>query len=456
MPVIHLKTENTEESVKVDTPHLAINIFSIPEEEGGGHVFEEYVSKAIAEKLDAAGWKVTLVVPDDQVASSGWRAFFPSISLSEPTLRASLTPPRRLRPGFKLMKMGFIGRLWERVFSTLSFRLFGCDVRYFQPSKADNLAHRSRVIATELSARGIDLIYSPSAKIASVDIPYVITVWDLQHRLQPWFPEVAGQDLRQAREENYSRIIPRASGIVCGTQRGCSEVSSFYDYADDNLHVIPMPYAPLPQSARPNNLPSNIESEGYLFYPAQLWKHKNHLLLIETIGQLKRQGKKIPHLVATGCTKPQVAGPDPDCGSFNICESRARELEISEYVHWLGFVSRPELSYLYEHAKALAFVSWFGPDNIPPLEAFSKECPVIAADVPGVREQLQDACQYIDPASVDSLVDAILKLDLMPESIAEMVGKGKSISATRGVVDYARNLENTLKSVIPACVRQNN
>ena len=187
-------------------PHLAVNIFGIPEEEGGGHVFEEYVSKAVCERLVNRGWRVTLVVQDEKVAATGWRSAFPFVSLSEPTLRAKLTIPRQLRPGIKKFGNGINGRFWNRFLGTLSFRLFGCDLRYVQSSKEDILTHRSRVLASELKALGIDLFYSPSTKTPTIDIPYVVTVWDLQHRLQPWFPEVAGQGLWNMREENYSRI----------------------------------------------------------------------------------------------------------------------------------------------------------------------------------------------------------------------------------------------------------
>jgi glycosyltransferase involved in cell wall biosynthesis len=209
----------------------------------------------------------------------------------------------------------------------------------------------------------------------------------------------------------------------------------------------------LPEASRPKNLPLHVESQGYIFYPAAFWKHKNHILIIEAMGSLKQLGAKMVHVVFTGSKVPVIAGDDPDSGSFTICESRAHELGISDYVHRLGFVSRSELSYLYDHAKALTFVSWFGPDNLPPLEAFSRECPVIAADVPGAREQLKDACQYIDPASMDSLRDALVKLDATPDMVADMVQKGKRIVAERTGADYARTLEAILGNIMPGCLR---
>jgi hypothetical protein len=37
-------------------------------------------------------------------------------------------------------------------------------------------------------------------------------------------------------------------------------------------------------------------------------------------------------------------------------------------VRFLGFVPRSDLVMLYRHAFALAYVTFFGPENLPPLE----------------------------------------------------------------------------------------
>ena len=39
----------------------------------------------------------------------------------------------------------------------------------------------------------------------------------------------------------------------------------------------------------------------------------------------------------------------------------------------------PDLVALYRHAFALAYVTFFGPENLPPLEAFGLGCPVVAS-----------------------------------------------------------------------------
>jgi glycosyltransferase involved in cell wall biosynthesis len=58
----------------------------------------------------------------------------------------------------------------------------------------------------------------------------------------------------------------------------------------------------------------------------------------------------------------------------------------------------------------LAYVSFCGPENLPPLEAFALGCPVVAAEVAGAQEQLGDAALLVDPKKPDQIAHAIQSL----------------------------------------------
>ncbi|MCX7309067.1 MAG: glycosyltransferase, partial [Afipia sp.] len=92
-----------------------------------------------------------------------------------------------------------------------------------------------------------------------------------------------------------------------------------------------------------------------------------------------------------------------------ITDLAARE-GISELIHPLGFVERNDLVALYRRALALSYVSWCGPENLPPLEAFALGCPVIASRIPGSEEQLGDAALFCEPGDPGSIASAIRKL----------------------------------------------
>ena len=48
----------------------------------------------------------------------------------------------------------------------------------------------------------------------------------------------------------------------------------------------------------------------------------------------------------------------------------------------------------------MIFPSFFGPDNLPPLEAISFQCPVAASDQPGSREQFKNGIPLFDPTNI--------------------------------------------------------
>jgi glycosyltransferase involved in cell wall biosynthesis len=89
---------------------------------------------------------------------------------------------------------------------------------------------------------------------------------------------------------------------------------------------------------------------------------------------------------------------------------RAEELNLSTQVHFLGFVPREDLLSLYHNAFALTYLTFFGPENLPPLEAFALGCPVIASNVSGAQEQLGNAALLVDPKDPNQIALAIKSL----------------------------------------------
>jgi glycosyltransferase involved in cell wall biosynthesis len=79
-----------------------------------------------------------------------------------------------------------------------------------------------------------------------------------------------------------------------------------------------------------------------------------------------------------------------------------------------GRVNDEELASLYGNACALIFPSLYEGFGIPPLEAMYFNCPVVAADIPPVREVCGDAAVYFDPNDFPSLSVAMAKVTHTP------------------------------------------
>jgi glycosyltransferase involved in cell wall biosynthesis len=254
-----------------------------------------------------------------------------------------------------------------------------------------------------LAARDVDLLWSLSPHAPSTNLPYVCTVWDLQHRRQPIFPEVSAGRVWSDRERLFSREIQKAAAVVVGTSAGQAEVERFYGVPPERIWKIPHPtpsFALDPPPAADDALERFGLRPGYVLYPAQFWAHKNHVGLLHALHLLQDEHGVQLDAVFVGS----------DHGNLEHVRSVTRRLGLERRVHFLGFVSRPELVALYRNALVLAYVSFFGPENLPPLEAFALGCPVVASDVPGAEEQLGDAALLVPPASEAKIAEALLTI----------------------------------------------
>jgi len=248
---------------------------------------------------------------------------------------------------------------------------------------------------------GIELMWFVTPYFFEVDVPFILTIWDMQHRLQPWFPEVSSSGEWHRREKFYSAAIRRASAVIVGTEAGKTEIVNFYDIPPERVSLIPHPTPAFALCAsrepRGEVLTGYRIPEGYLFYPAQFWPHKNHVGLLFALHLLReKHGLKLP-VVFVGSDK----------GNMKYVRQTAENLGLSSQVHFLGFVPRQDMIGLYRRAFALTYMTFFGPENLPPLEAFALGCPVIASNVPGAQEQLGDAALLVDPRDEKELAKAI-------------------------------------------------
>lgn len=80
---------------------------------------------------------------------------------------------------------------------------------------------------------------------------------------------------------------------------------------------------------------------------------------------------------------------------------------------------------IYIKVPSQWFFQLFGPDNLPPLEAFANGCPVIASRVCGSEDQLGDAVLMVDPTKPEEIAQAMLAV-FQDESLRCELQKGLS------------------------------
>jgi glycosyltransferase involved in cell wall biosynthesis len=289
---------------------------------------------------------------------------------------------------------------------------------------------------------GVEFIWFLSPRPKPVDLPFMTIVLDLQHRLQPWFPEVSRWGEWEIRERGLSRFLPRAAAIIAGTQAGKDEIVRFYRLSEERIHILPHPtpaFALEAPEADPATLAPLGLPESYLLYPAQFWPHKNHLNLLLALKQLRDEDNFTPGLVLVGS----------DFGNQEFIREQVQALGLAEQVLILGFVSREELIALYQNALALAYLSFFGPENLPPVEAMALGCPVIAADVSGAQEQMGEATLFVPPEDPAEIASAIHKLANDDMLRLGLIQRGRKRAASWTTDDFVRRAFTILDGFEP-------
>lgn len=246
-------------------------------------------------------------------------------------------------------------------------------------------------------------------------MPSLVTIHDLMHRYEKHFKEVSGFGKYIHKENHLNNICKYSKGILVESELGKHHVHESYNYPLDNISVLPL---------IPQNIINNIDSTycidhkyklplKYIFYPAQFWPHKNHIRLIKAVEILREELTDI-QLVLTGSKKYE----------YEKVARLVKDLNLEGVVHFLGFVPERDLAVIYRRATALVLPTFFGPTNIPPLEAFALGCPVAVSNVYGMSEQVGDAGLLFDPKNVADIAEVIKRLWLQDDLRQWLIQKG--------------------------------
>jgi glycosyltransferase involved in cell wall biosynthesis len=310
-------------------------------------------------------------------------------------------------------------------------------VRVPEPSSPTDLT-----LDTTSKQLGVDIVWFLAPDSPPITVPFIVTVWDLEHRNHPYFPEVSVSGWTwEERELYYRGALPRAACVIAGTAEGKRQIEQFYSVPSSLIAVVPF----LTPTFRPDELdehPERLSELGvrppYLFYPAQFWPHKNHVMLLRALTLLGERDQAVD-LVLTGA----------DNGNLGHVRAMAKKLGVENRVRFLGLTDRRTVVTLYRNAAALVFPSFFGPDNLPPLEAFALGCPVIAAAMAGSSEFYGDAAVLLDPACDVAWADAIGVLLNKPELRTDLVERGLARSRQWRPQDYVGAVATRLDALEP-------
>jgi glycosyltransferase involved in cell wall biosynthesis len=349
------------------------------------------------------------------------------------TLQENLAPLARLGIEARFVASGLTDKF-----------IAACAVNEVGRKLQDRLRLVSRIEEAMLRD-SVDLVYfvAPSSLCLSLQkLPYIMTVWDVCHRDSPEFPEVRQFNEFHATDWLYRNGLAGAFLVIADSDALADRIAGRYGISRDRL--LTMPFAPAPLAARQYS--SSMQDvlgkyqleEGYFFYPAQFWAHKNHIRIVQALSALKNAGDERVVVFAGG-----------DQGNLPHVRGAIAELGVGNLVKVLGFVPHEDLRGLYEGCAAVVMPTYFGPTNLPPLEAWSIGKPLIYSST--CARHADGAALLVDPDDASALA-AAMKQVTRSEVATDLIGRG---SLRLAEIDSQRAVaEDALKASIARFARR--
>ena len=270
----------------------------------------------------------------------------------------------------------------------------------------------------QLIRLGCDLVYfaSPTEKSASLQtLNFITTVWDGCHRDMPEFPEVRTFGQFQSRERFFRNQL--SPSLLTLTDSETLAALLAYRYGIDRERLLPMAFSPAATLGMPD-APSTEDvlkrytlEPGYFFYPAQFWAHKNHIRILEALVKLNADSYRFT-VVFSGSNQ----------GNRAHVEHFVQRNNLEHQVRFLDFVPAADMPGLYQGCRAVVMPTYFGPTNLPPVEAWTFDKPLVYSRL--FADQVRDAAILIDPDDAHELASA-MKECADTRICAELIANGQ-------------------------------
>lgn len=273
----------------------------------------------------------------------------------------------------------------------------------------------------------MDVYFCPFGSLwpRPMPLPSVVMFHDMQERFFPQFFTAAQLQERFFHYDWSLRMADAVLTVSDFTRDSCVAITRI-----PRRKIVRVHHAPdeLPPPEQPADWPL-APGEPFVFYPANFWDHKNHRGLVQALRHLRQRGRAIPCV----CTGSRL-------GREEEWRRLVEDAGVGDLMHHLGHRRRAEISWLYQHARALVFPSLFEGFGIPVVEAMHAGCAVACSRTTSLPEVVGEAGRYFDPTDPAAIAEAIAELWDDERRRTELARRGRSraeaFSATRLVAGH--------------------
>jgi glycosyltransferase involved in cell wall biosynthesis len=275
-----------------------------------------------------------------------------------------------------------------------------------------------------ISGGKADLVHAPSIAVPPRDgLPLVVSI----HDAAPWvWPEAFGRRGRWFHAAGARAAAKRADLVLTGTHAAAEEISAHLRLPAQRIRVIPYGVDPRGPDDPELLRKYGLEGERYVLWVGSLEPRKGVGTLVAAMTRLKDA-----LLVLVGYS---------GWGGSPI--ARDDRAALGQRLRLIGKVPEADLQALYAGAAVFAFPSLHEGFGLPVLEAMAAGTPVVASDIPPLREVAGDAAMLVPPGEVAAWAEALgTVLDVGDTGGAVGRGRGRAAMFT-----WAAAAEATLEA----------
>jgi glycosyltransferase involved in cell wall biosynthesis len=357
---------------------IGVDFYSFnPEQSGGIHTFAQGLLKGLLGNLQAADSVVVIVSKRNE---KQMRALLSGLPVTFITIAVG--------GGYRYINRA----LWLLAWAVGNFKLRFWYEKYFRPQLMGRID----------AALDVMVVPGTVASFYALKTPAILCIHDIQ---QEYHPEWFSLNQRSLRWASYRLSCWRAAAIQASSHYIKNCVIEKFEFIRPDKVFIAHEGVDLDKfsTAIPGERPEQmgaVADDSFVFYPAQLWPHKNHLLLIEALAVFRdKTGKELP-CVLTGY----------DYGHWGQIEERIKVLKL-EQVYYLGRVSFAQILWLYRNCRAVLALGLHESSSLPVREGAVFGKPLICSDIPPnieTREFLH--LEIFDRTNPTDLADVFIKL----------------------------------------------
>lgn len=217
-------------------------------------------------------------------------------------------------------------------------------------------------------------------------------------------PEFFSKDDIASRLQNQREIQASAEHLIVSSNTALGHFNSIFPKHTVNVNVLPFavahpPYQDLDikQLLEKYQLPAR-----YFICPNQFWKHKNQLVVLKAVKELRAKGIEIT-VAFTGNTN-DYRNPH----YFKELKEFVEQNNISNNIKFLGFIDRRDQLQLMNNAIAIIQPSLFEGWSTVVEDAKLMNKFLLVSDIEIHREQLvNSSARFFDPHNTDQLAQLL-------------------------------------------------